>query len=157
ILVASQTLDAALDATVPVALEVPVFAGESLTFQVVADTTVDPARVTWGPTVTYTTFCRPDRNQIPVCGAVSCSLDAQGNPITCQATNAPSPDPPIPGDVISRAARFFYPLSHPLPFSPTGTVLASGVANIDGVFSKGTTAAPVVVVVQGVNRLHFKR
>src|SRR5262249_48033214 len=73
----SQTLPAAMDATVPVALDASVLAQETLTFQVVADTNIDSARAAWSPNVTYTTYCRVDpRNQIPVCGAVSCSFDA---------------------------------------------------------------------------------
>ena len=156
-LVLSQTVEAALDAAIPVTLEVPVLSGESLTFEVTSDTTIDPARVPWNPTVTYTTYCRPDRNQNLVCGAVSCSVDAQGRPVGCQIANDPFPQVPIPGEIIAQEAQVTYPTFQLLPAVPTVTVLASGATTIAGTLSKGATAAPVVVLVQGVNRLHFKR
>ena len=153
----SQTLDAASSGTLPVAFQASVLSGETLTFQVVSDTTIDPALVPWDPSVTYTTYCRSDRNQQLVCGAVSCSFDAQGRPVSCQIANDPFPELPIPGEIIAQDAQVFYPTFQLLPAAPTATVLASGAVTIDGAFTKGVTAAPVVVEVQGINRLHFKR
>ncbi|HEU4730906.1 MAG TPA: SpvB/TcaC N-terminal domain-containing protein [Kofleriaceae bacterium] len=154
---ASVPLAAALEASVPVALDVPVVTGESLTFQVVSDTAIDPDRVQWRPTVTYTTYCRADRSGSPVCGAVTCTLDAQGRPVSCQIANDPFPNVPIPGEVIAEDAQVYYPVVQLLPAVPTATVLASGMVTISGQVVKGITAAPVVVEVQGVNRLHAKR
>ncbi|HET7505672.1 MAG TPA: SpvB/TcaC N-terminal domain-containing protein [Kofleriaceae bacterium] len=154
---ANVPLAAALEASVPVTLDVPVVTGDSLTFQVVADTPIDPDRVQWRPTVTYTTYCRADRSGRPVCGAVTCTLDAQGRPVACQIAGDPFPNVPLPGDVIAQDAQVYFPVVQLLPAVPTATVLASGVVTISGQVVKGVTAAPVVIEVQGVQRLHFKR
>src|SRR5262249_44882972 len=141
----SQTLAAAIDTTVPVTLDLPVLSGESLTFQVVSDSTIDPALASWNPSATYTTYCRPDRNGNPVCGAVSCSFDTSGRPTACQIANDPFPQIPIPGDVISQDAQVSYPLFQLLPLAPTATTLASGAATVDGSLTKGATASPGIV------------
>jgi RHS repeat-associated protein len=154
----SQALAAAQDAELPIAFDTSIVGQETLTFQVVSDTVVDPARVAWRPNVTYTNYCRTDpRNQNAVCGAVTCSVDADGRPVACQIAGDPFPQLPIPGAVISQDAQVYTPSFQTLPATPTATVVRSGPVSIEGEIQKGVTAAPVEVLVQGVNKLYFKR
>ncbi|HKY35097.1 MAG TPA: SpvB/TcaC N-terminal domain-containing protein [Polyangiaceae bacterium] len=159
-IIPSTVLGAGFDSLTMPTTSFHVDAGNSIRVRVLSDIAIDPARVLWQPLIRYQNFCRlnPD-TQAFVCGDVTCSLRADGN-VGCNIDNDPTPEVPIPLDVIAHQAQVFSPTFQTLPLTPTETFVVSGgsTASVTGLVQKvAATANPVVVVVQGVHALHFKQ
>lgn len=139
-------------------IELDIEANETLEFRILSDSPLDPDRVVWDPQITYLDYCRadPDTNSA-ICGPVSCSASPEGE-VSCLIENDPSPDTPLPGSVIFQRPEIYAPVYQTLPDTPTQSLVADsgGDLEFECSFSKPVTAAPVHVLVQGVNQLIHK-
>ena len=141
---------------------VEVFTGESLAFEMLSDSPIDPDRVFWQPVVTYTEYCRVDATtdppSAPRCGEVTCTPGDDGQ-IGCNIANDPTPDIPIPFGVIQQPAQVFVPTFQFLPAAATQTYreTAGGSRGLTLLVSKLATPSPLTLLIQGVHRKFEKR
>jgi RHS repeat-associated protein len=162
--VLSSSLSAASTGTFPMAQQnIAVLAGDQLNFEVLSDLPIDPDRVQWAPVVTYQNYCRaaPTGDVATVCGDVTCTPPTSDVPNTvCAMAGDPAPEYPVPTGILRQAANVFYPVFRFQPGAATQTfqTTKSGPAVITGTFTKSAaTAKPVVVAIQGVDKLFMKR
>jgi RHS repeat-associated protein len=154
----TQNIGADVTGLVPVEFSLDVDQTDALQFRVSSESPFDPANLAWRPQVTYETYCRTipgETNQ--VCGAVHCGPGPDGG--NCTIDGDPTPNVPIPGLVISQKLSPEFLLPQYLPLAAPKSVLApaDGNLSVTGFLLKGTTTKPVTLLVQGVNRLFFKR
>ena len=139
----------------------------SLEFEIVSDTPIDPARVSWAPVVEYETYFRPDVGGEPFDeenvtlqgGDVDCVPD--GSDYICTIENDPSPESPISHSLISSPG--FVNVSM-FEWMAVGYTHQSIVENggeppklAGGTISKTTQDAAVHFVCQGLHRLLYKK
>jgi len=129
-------------------------AEDTLTFQVTSDAQIDPTTVNWPVEVTYQSYCRVDpRTRVSVCAPPVCLAGL----CTIGPTD-PLLDFPLPEGFIHSPTSVFYPAfewtSNPPAATGSFVAASSGTANLSWSVSTGGT--PIVVLVQGVNRLFAK-
>ena len=148
-------------ASVEVPGELDVNGGDQLIFEVDSDTPIDPARLTWQPYVVYTEFCRFDRDlDSYVCGNVQCGPEsAEDQRVTCRLEGDPDPFIRIPVEVIAQPVQVHYATDQwqPRVVHPAVRFSAAQNVSVESTISKAETDDDVLVVIQGVHRLYYKR
>ena len=158
--VTSATLLAGTATIVPMTATVSVAAQDTLLFEVLSDSPLDPLRVLWSPLVTYTVYTRTDpATGLPVSGAVTCAPDPSTGALVCTMVGDPVPDAPLDPEAIIQPGQVRYPVYRYAPGTATTSYIApaTGTVRLFGTIQKTGVAPPVKVYIQGVNTLHYKR
>src|SRR5262249_29439556 len=115
---------------------------------------IDPASVGWPATVEYQSYCRVEpRTRASVCGAPVCSAGfctiGPGDPLR---------DFPIPEGFVRGPVDVFVPAFEWTAHTPTPmrSFVASASGTPDLTWNVSTTGPRILLLVQGVNRLHAK-
>jgi len=131
-----------------------VLADDTLAFQVMSDSQIDPATVFWPASVDYQNYCRLDpRTRSPVCAPPVCAAGF---------CTIGSVDPlrgfPLPEGFIRAPADVFYPAFQWTAAAPaaTRTFVATSSGTPEIKWNVSTSGPRIIVYVQGVNRLIAK-
>ncbi|MEY4544627.1 MAG: hypothetical protein RL685_822, partial [Pseudomonadota bacterium] len=132
-------------------------ASDILSFELVTDSPIDPARVFWLPSIRYETYGRIDPNTGSyVVGAVSCT-DTE-----CVTSNDPTPDAPLPRELIEQQTLGTVSAFDFLPAPPTQSFRLSEPESVEVAVDFGNLAPSgaardsAVLVLQGVEQLLAK-
>jgi RHS repeat-associated protein len=138
-------------------VDLQVFQGDRIDFSMASKSgaPIDPARVGWVPTVTYTNYCLID----PATGSDACGVPncpTIGNPhSSCTIVPSPEPQLTIPAGLISQVGVVAFSAGHFLYAAPTSAFVAptDGTYTLSGHVTVSNLPGTSTILLQGVNQL----
>ncbi|HAK59697.1 MAG TPA: hypothetical protein DCO77_04850, partial [Nitrospiraceae bacterium] len=139
-----------------------VLPGDELTFDVLADTTVDADVVAWQPEIVYEEYCLIKPNTSPTeysCGPVDCEPDSDGKLVcTIDVPDLP-PGATVDEEDLHQYGQVNYPLYYLTPSDLARFWVApyDGTVRVHGDIVRYKKTGRFLAVARGVNRLLYKQ
>ncbi|HAK59696.1 MAG TPA: hypothetical protein DCO77_04845 [Nitrospiraceae bacterium] len=139
-----------------------VLPGDELTFDVLADTTVDADLVAWQPEIVYEEYCLIKPNKSPTeysCGPVDCEPDSDGKLVcTIDVPDLP-PGATVDEEDLHQYGQVNYPFYYLTPTDLPRFWVApyDGTVRVHGDIVRRAKTGSVLAVVRGVNSLLWKK